>query len=87
MKVFHLILVFLGICSFSLAQPPNDDPCAAIAIPVGAPDYLGGALFAHHNVFMDRRHAYHRYAQPILRRNRLFEYQGCMVQNGGAVNR
>jgi hypothetical protein len=41
MKVFHLILVFLGICSFSLAQPPNDDPCAAISIPVSPPDYLG----------------------------------------------
>lgn len=41
MRAFHLTLVFLGICTYSLAQPANDDPCAAMSIPVSAPDYLG----------------------------------------------
>ena len=34
-------MLFLAIYIASVAQPPNDDPCAAIVIPVGLPDYLG----------------------------------------------
>lgn len=39
----YIILPFLFSSIFSLleAQPVNDDPCAAIAIPVGKADYLG----------------------------------------------
>jgi hypothetical protein len=37
---FLFILLFL-ISILIEAQPANDDPCAAISIPVSAPDYLG----------------------------------------------
>lgn len=41
MKTIVLSTIFLAISLVCIAQPPNDDPCAAISIPVGAPDYLG----------------------------------------------
>lgn len=38
--VLFFLALYLGI-HFAFAQPPNDDPCGAISIPVGLPDYLG----------------------------------------------
>lgn len=37
--IFLLLPLAFSIAAYS--QPANDDPCAAISIPVGLPDYLG----------------------------------------------
>jgi hypothetical protein len=41
MKTYVLFTLLFGISMTCLAQPANDDPCAAISIPVTGPDYLG----------------------------------------------
>jgi len=41
MKTHILLLLPLAFSIAANAQPANDDPCAAIVIPVGLPDYLG----------------------------------------------
>lgn len=41
MKVVLFILALYFGIQFAFAQPPNDDPCGAISIPLGLPDYLG----------------------------------------------
>jgi hypothetical protein len=43
MKRLILPIVILFISWTLIAQPANDDPCAAVLIPVGTPDYLGQA--------------------------------------------
>jgi hypothetical protein len=37
--IFHLLLLLISMVI--IAQPVNDDPCAAISIPIEQPDYLG----------------------------------------------